>query len=111
VNEYVSNVLVSLKIKDMRLVLTSPHSFYRSLKLMTMYIIIKISCPLALDSLLFQKCYLNRAKVEDATDLRHQGRSCSQLLRALDNKGDGVSSAFTEGKQNGDKLLITIIHL
>jgi hypothetical protein len=101
---------VSLKIKDMKLVLTSHRSFNKNLKLMTVFIVIKKPCPLALDSLLFKKCYLNWAKVEDATDLRHQGRSRSQLLRALDNKGDGVSSAFPEGKQNGDNLLITIIH-
>jgi len=37
---------------------------------------------------------LNWAKVEDAPDPRHQGRSRSKLLRALDNKGDGVSSTF-----------------
>jgi hypothetical protein len=30
-----------------------------------------------------------------------QGRSRSNLLRALGNAGDGVSSAFPEGKQNG----------
>ena len=34
-------------------------------------------------------------------DLRHQGRSRSRLLRALDNEEDGVSSAFLKGKQNG----------
>jgi len=45
---------------------------------------------------------LNRAKVEDAPDPRRQGRSRSKLLRALDNKGDGVSSAFPSGKQNED---------
>jgi len=37
----------------------------------------------------------------DAPYPRHQGRSRSRLLRALDNKGDGVSSAFPWGKQNG----------
>ena len=31
-----------------------------------------------------------------------QGRSRSNLLRALGNEGDGVSSAFPEGKQNGE---------
>ena len=41
------------------------------------------------------------AKVEDAPDLRHQGRSRSRLLQALDNEEDGVSSAFPTGKQNG----------
>jgi hypothetical protein len=37
-------------------------------------------------------------------------RCRSQLLRALDNNGDGVSSTFPKGKLNGDKLLINIIH-
>ncbi len=32
-----------------------------------------------------------------------QGRSRSNLLRALGNEGDEVSSAFPEGKQNGEK--------
>jgi hypothetical protein len=32
-----------------------------------------------------------------------QGRSRSNLLRALGNEGDGISSAFPEGKQNGEK--------
>jgi DNA-binding phage protein len=32
-----------------------------------------------------------------------QGRSRSNLLRALGNEGDGVSSAFPEGKQNREK--------
>jgi len=40
----------------------------------------------------------------DAPDPRHQGRSRSRLLRALDNKGDGVSSAFLKGKQNRDNM-------
>jgi hypothetical protein len=31
-----------------------------------------------------------------------QGRSRSKLLRALGNTGDGVSSTFSTGKQNGD---------
>jgi hypothetical protein len=31
-----------------------------------------------------------------------QGRSRSCLLRALGNEGDGVSSTFPTGKQNGD---------
>ena len=38
--------------------------------------------------------YPNVAKAEDAVDPRRQGRSRSSLLRALDNKGDAVSSAF-----------------
>ena len=38
------------------------------------------------------------AKVEDASYTRHPGRSRSRLLRALDNEGDGVSSAFPTGK-------------
>jgi len=42
-----------------------------------------------------------RAKVEDAPNSRHHGRSRSRLLRALDNEEDGVSSAFLKGKQNG----------
>jgi hypothetical protein len=33
-----------------------------------------------------------------------QGRSRSNLLRALGNEGDGVSSTFPEGKQNGEKM-------
>jgi hypothetical protein len=37
----------------------------------------------------------------DAPDLRHQGRSRSYLLQALDNEEDGVSTAFPTGKQNG----------
>jgi len=41
------------------------------------------------------------AKVEDAPDLRHQGRSRNRLLRALDNEKDVASSAFPRGKQNG----------
>ena len=41
------------------------------------------------------------AKVEDAPDLMHQGRSRSRLLRVLDNNEDGVSLAFPTGKQNG----------
>jgi hypothetical protein len=32
-----------------------------------------------------------------------QVRSRSNLLRALGNEGDGVSSAFPKGKQNGEK--------
>jgi hypothetical protein len=32
-----------------------------------------------------------------------QGRSHSNVLRALGNDGDGVSSAFPKGKQNGEK--------
>ena len=32
-----------------------------------------------------------------------QGRSRNNLLRALGNEGDGVSSAFPKGKQNGEK--------
>jgi hypothetical protein len=32
-----------------------------------------------------------------------QGRSRSNLLRALGNEGDGISSAFPEGKQNVEK--------
>ena len=35
-----------------------------------------------------------------------QGRSRSCLLRALDNEGDGVSSAFPESKQNREKTRI-----
>jgi hypothetical protein len=42
----------------------------------------------------YLKIYLNIAKVEDASDPRRQGCSRSHLLRTLDNKGDGVSSAF-----------------
>jgi hypothetical protein len=50
-----------------------------------------------------------RAKVEDAPNSRHHGRSPAilngidlhRLLRALDNEEDGVSSAFLKGKQNG----------
>jgi hypothetical protein len=33
-----------------------------------------------------------------------QGRSRSTLLRALGNDGDGVLSAFPQGKQNGNLL-------
>ena len=44
----------------------------------------------------------NVAKVEGAADPRRQGRSCSELLQALDNAGDAVSSAFPKGKQTGD---------
>ena len=39
-----------------------------------------------------------------------QGRSRNNLLRALGNEEDGVSSAFPQGKQNGvvsDKLCFT----
>jgi len=32
-----------------------------------------------------------------------QGQSRSILLRALGNEGDGVSSAFPKGEQNGEK--------
>jgi hypothetical protein len=32
-----------------------------------------------------------------------QGRSRSNLLRAVGNEGDGVSPAFPKGKQNGEK--------
>ncbi len=49
----------------------------------------------------YSYCHANWAKVEDAPDPRHQGRSRSRLLRAFDNAGDGVSSAFPKGKQNG----------
>ena len=45
-----------------------------------------------------QNIYPNVAKAEDAVDPRRQGRSRSSLLRALDNKGGAVSSAFPEGK-------------
>jgi len=48
---------------------------------------------------------LNVAKVEDAPDPRHQGRSCSYLPQGPDNTGDGVSSAFLSGKQHGEKRL------
>jgi len=48
----------------------------------------------------------NVAKVEDAPDPRRQGWSRSKLLRTLDNKGDGVLSAFPEGKQYGEKATI-----
>ena len=44
------------------------------------------------------------AKVEDAADPRRQGRSRSELLRTLGNKGDAVSSAFPKGKKH-DKFL------
>jgi len=42
-----------------------------------------------------------------------QGRSRSNLLRALGNEGGGVSPAFPKGKQNGEKkelfkLIITV---
>ena len=37
--------------------------------------------------------------------MRHQGRRRSRLLRALDNKEDGASSAFLEGKQYGIFLI------
>ena len=37
--------------------------------------------------------------------MRHQGRSRSRLLRALDNEEDGVSSVFPRGKQNGIFLI------
>ena len=43
----------------------------------------------------------NLAKVEDAPYSRHQGRSRSRLLQALDNEKDKVSSAFLKVKQNG----------
>jgi hypothetical protein len=43
----------------------------------------------------------NVAKIEDASDPRRQGRSRSKILRALDNKGDGVLSVFPKGKQHG----------
>jgi len=35
-----------------------------------------------------------------------QGRSRSNLLRALGNEGDGGSPAFPKGKQNGVFLII-----
>ena len=38
----------------------------------------------------------NLAKVEDAPYSRHQGRSRSRLLQALDNEEDGVSLAFDQ---------------
>ncbi len=52
------------------------------------------------------KVYPNVAKVEDAPGPRRQGRSRSNLLLTLDNKGDGVLSAFPEGKQRGEKTTI-----
>jgi len=39
-----------------------------------------------------------------------RGQSCSRLPRALGNEGDGVSSAFLQGKQNRDKLAEFIFH-
>jgi len=44
-------------------------------------------------------------------DLRHQGRSRSLLLQALDNEENGASSAFLKGKQNGifKKIYISFI--
>ena len=50
-------------------------------------------------------------KAEDAPDSRHQGRSRSRLLRALDNEEGGVSSAFLKGKQNGIFINKFISHL
>jgi len=47
----------------------------------------------------------------DAPDLRRQGRSRSKLLQALDNKEDGVSSAFPQGKQNEDLIQKFITHV
>jgi hypothetical protein len=35
-----------------------------------------------------------------------EGEAVVRLLRALDNKGDGVSSAFPPGKQNEDFIHI-----
>ena len=48
----------------------------------------------------------NVAKVEDASDPRRQGQSRSELLRTLDNKGDGVLSVFPKGKQHGVNAII-----
>ena len=46
--------------------------------------------------------YPNVAKVEDAAAARRQGFGCSRLRRSPDNTADAVSSAFPEGKQQGD---------
>jgi hypothetical protein len=49
--------------------------------------------------------YPNVGKVEDATDPRRQGHSCSNLPQALDNAGDAASSAFPEGKKHDNIIL------
>jgi len=58
----------------------------------------------------FTVLYLNVAKVEDVSDPRRQGWSRSHLLRTLENKGDGVSSAFPWGKQHGEKRYLFGYH-
>ena len=40
-----------------------------------------------------------------------KGEGRSKLLRALDNKEDGVSSAFPQGKQNEDLIQKFITHV
>jgi hypothetical protein len=62
----------------------------------------------------------NGAKVEDAPDLRRPKANavcCCEAaaiyMRVFGNAGDGVSSAFPKGKQNGEKkellyLIITV---
>jgi hypothetical protein len=54
--------------------------------------------------------YPNGAKVEDAPDPRRPRANavcCCEAaaiyMRDLGNEGDGVSSAFPKGKQNGEK--------
>ncbi len=44
----------------------------------------------------------NVAKVGDASDPRRQGRSCTSVPQAPDNKGYAVSPAFPKGKKHGE---------
>jgi hypothetical protein len=64
----------------------------------------KLTCSLY-ENILISQLSENRGLPASGCDspyLRHQGRSRSPLLRALYNKGDGVSSAFPKSKQNNE---------
>ena len=61
-------------------------------------------------TLTLQKSRLARLSGVDTPGPRHQGRSCSRLPQGLDNAGDGVSSAFLEGKQYSKKSVFIGCH-